>query len=299
MRYSVILKLLLAAWVCLVWHNTAWAAEKNVAKFDVGKVTVWAIADSVGERDMNVFPGADQEAISRYVPSGKCPSAIMVFLIITESEKVLIDAGLGATSGERASRLFDGLKEIGVGPEDITLILLTHMHGDHIGGLVRNGEKAFPSARVLSSRIEHDFWLDEKSPERFPDRKAGFEMARNVLGLYGSASLTFEFDTVVTPGIRAVDISGHTPGHTAFLLESEEKKILFWGDLLHAAALQFPRPDINAQFDMDPDEAAATRKRFMEKTAVEKLPVAGAHLPFPGIGEVEKNEEGGYTYITY
>jgi len=270
--------------------------ENNVAKFSVGKISVWAIADSTGDRDMSVFPDAGPDVISQYVPSGKCPSAIMVFLVKTENEMILIDAGLGAPSGDRASRLGEGLKRIGVTPEEITLILITHMHGDHIGGLIQGGEKAFPSARVLSARIEFDFWLDEKSIELFPNRKSGFEMAREIFGLYGSASETFEFDSEIVPGIRALDARGHTPGHTVFLLESEGEKLLFWGDLVHAADLQFPRPDISAQYDMNLEESAAARIRFMEMAAAEKLPVAGIHLPFPGIGAVEKYPSGGFIY---
>jgi len=262
----------------------------------VGKASVFAIADSIGDRDMNVFSGGDPEAVSRYMPSGKVPSATMTFLVKIEDEIILIDTGMGVPSGERASRLGDGLKQVGVAPEQITLILITHMHGDHIGGLVRNDEKAFPSARVLSARTEHDFWLDPKSVELFPNRQAGFEMARKIFDLYGSASETFEFDTMVAPGIRALDASGHTPGHTLFLLESDGEKLLFWADLVHAAALQFPRPDVNAQFDMDQDTSAAVRARFMEKAAEEKLIIAGVHLPFPGVGTVEKSAASGYVY---
>jgi glyoxylase-like metal-dependent hydrolase (beta-lactamase superfamily II) len=124
-------------------------------------------------------------------------------------------------------------------------------------------------------------------------------MARNTMALYGVASETFEFDTEVVPGIKSVAAIGHTPGHTLFLLESEGEKMLFWADLTHAAALQFPRPDFNAQFDMNPEESAKTRVFFMEKAATEKLTIAGAHLPFPGIGKVEKNDEGGYVYKSF
>ena len=295
MRYSFVVALL----VCFVWSGAGWAAD--VAKFEVGKATVWAIADSISEREMSVFPGVDQEVISRYAPSGKSPSSTMTFLVKTgeSNETILIDTGMGAPSGDRASQLIPGLKEAGVAPEDVTLILITHMHGDHIGGLVRDGAKAFPSARVLSPRIELDFWLDEKSVELFTARKANFEMARDIFGLYGPSSQTFEFGDVVTPGIQAVDARGHTPGQAAFLLESEGKKLLFWADIVHAAALQFPRPDLNPQYDMDPAEAGAARLRFMEKAATEKLPVAGSHLPFPSVGEVAKDAAGGYTYTSY
>ncbi|MCL1874978.1 MAG: MBL fold metallo-hydrolase [Synergistaceae bacterium] len=297
MRYSIFCLFFVVMLITSFFCSAAWAAGDNVAEFKVGKASVWAIADSTGERDMSVF-SATPEVISQYAPSGKCPSATMVFLVITGGETILIDAGNGTPSGDRASRLGEGLKHIGVAPEEITKVLITHMHGDHIGGLVRDGEKAFPSARVLSSRIEYDFWTDEKSPELFPNRKAGFEMARSIMELYGAATGTFEFDSEVAPGITAIDARGHTPGNTLFLLESEGEKLLFWSDLVHAAALQFPRPEYNASYDMDPDESAAARIRFMEKAAVENLPIAGVHLPFPAVGTVEKNPEGGYLYKT-
>jgi len=276
-------------------------AEAKVANLTMGKASVWAIADSVGDRDASTFPGADPQALAKYMPSGKASTAIMVFLVKIENELILIDAGLGAPSGERASHLHDILKLIGISPEQITVVLITHMHPDHIGGLLRpdkSDEKAFPSARVLSSRIEHDFWLGDESPKLFPSRAAGFEMARKVFGIYGDTSETFEFGAAVAPGIRAIDARGHTPGNALFLLESEGERLLFWGDTLHAAALQFPRPDINAHFDMNPKESAATRARFMEMAAEEKLLIAGTHVPFPGIGTVERAPEGGYIFIS-
>jgi glyoxylase-like metal-dependent hydrolase (beta-lactamase superfamily II) len=290
----MVFALFMVVWGVSAWRGTAWAGE-NVARYSVGKATVWAIADSTSDRDMGVFSEADPQVIAQYVPSGKCPSATMAFLVKTGDETVLIDTGMGAPSGDRASRLTDGLKQIGVTPEEIAIILLTHMHIDHIGGLAKDGKKVFSSARVLSSKIEHDFWLDEKSPQLFPNRKAGFDMVRSVLRLYGTADQTFEFDSVVAAGFKALDARGHTPGHTAFLLESDGEKMLFWGDLVHAAALQFARPDINSQYDMNAPESAASRIRFMEMAASEKLPIAGVHLPFPAVGTVEKGASG-YVY---
>ena len=298
MRFSLLCVIFVVLFLISVSCSTAWAAAENVAEYSVGKATVWAIADSKGDRDASVFPGADPDVISQYMPSGKCPSAIMTFLVKVESEIILIDTGLGASAGERASQLLEGLNSIGVTTEEITKILITHMHGDHIGGLVKDGKKVFPSARVLSSSKERDFWLGEKSAELFPNYKSGIEMAQGIFELYGDAYETFEFDAEVAAGIRAIDARGHTPGHTLFMLESEGERLLFWADLTHAAALQFPRPDISASYDMNPEEAAAVRARYMEIAAVGKIPIAGIHLPFPGVGMVEKNAEGGYVYIS-
>ena len=298
MYYLILTLFVVVMFVILSRKNVAFAAEAQVTKFTVGKASVWAIADSANDRDMSVFSGADPQVVSQYAPSGKSPCAIMVFLVKVEDELILIDAGMGAPSGERASRLHDGLKQIGVTPEQITKILLTHMNIDHIGGLLWNDKKAFPTARLLSVKAEYDFWLDEKSAELHPSRKPNFDLARKILEIYSSNSETFEFGAMVAPGILAIDARGHTPGQAAFLLESEGEKLLFWADIIHAAALQFPRPDINAHFDIIPELAASARVRFMEMAVNEKLPVAGSHHPFPGIGMVEKGESSGYVYIS-
>ena len=294
-RYSVVRVLFVVMLTMLVLCNCAWADKVPVAEFTVGKASVWAIADSIIETSSSIFPGADPQAISQFMPTGKAPAAIMVFMVKIENEVILIDTGFGDPTMN--SRLMEGLEQIGVAPEQITLVLLTHMHRDHVVGLMWNGEKAFPSARVLAHRLEKDFWLDERSVRLFPHLKAALGWARERLDMYCSVTKTFEWDTMVVPGIRAIDASGHTPGHTAFLLESEGEKLLFWGDIVHVAALQFPRPDINPQYDLFPG-AAGTRAQFMEWITEEKLSIAGAHLPFPGVGKVEKRPEGGFTYIS-
>ncbi len=274
--------------------RAALAADVRAAQYSVGKATVWAIADSVGERDVNVFAGADATVLAKYVPSGKAPSATMTFLVKLGSDVILIDAG----NGNDASQLLPGLEKAGVTPGQITLILVTHMHGDHIGGLVKDGARVFPAARILSSKVEYDFWLNPKHADLFPERKANFEQAQNIFRIYASASETFAFGSEVFPGIRALDSRGHTPGHTSFLLESDGEKIFFWGDVVHAAALQFPRPDLNARYDMNQTDAIASRAKSMEQAATEKLTIAGVHLPFPAVGTVEKTAEGGYEFIS-
>jgi len=298
MYYLIAILSLVVIWVILSWNDVACAAEAKVAKFKVGKASVWAIADSTNDRDMSVFPDVEPQLISQYVPSGKAPCAIMVFLVKIENELILIDAGVGAQSGDRISRLHDGLRQIGVTPEQITLILLTHMNIDHIGGLMWDDKKAFPLARVLSVKAEYDFWLDKKSLELYPNRKPNFELVQKIFEHYSSNSETFEFGAMVAPGIRSIDARGHTPGQSAFLLESDGEKLLFWADIIHAAELQFPRPEINAHFDINPEEAAAARVRFMDMAAEAKLLVAGSHHPFPGIGTVEKSASSGYVYTS-
>lgn len=245
------------------------------------ELTLWVLVDS--RRDMNledVFPGREG-IFKQYVPSGSAPSSILAFLLKSPEATVLIDAGLGGGTLEKA------LAGTGLAPEDISLILLTHLHGDHIGGLMAEGRPAFPKAKIRLAREERDFWLSEAGLAKFPDRQANFELARRTLAAYGDAVETFEFGAEVAPGLTSVAALGHTPGHTVYLLDAKPEKVLFWGDLIHAAALQFPRPDLSPRYDFDPEAAAKTRLEFLERVDREGLVVAGAHLPLPGLGRVK------------
>jgi hypothetical protein len=166
MRYGLFICVFFAVSL-LLSGEMAWG-EAKVQKFTVGseeEATVWAIADSTGDRDMSVFVGADSDVLKKYAPPGSSPSGIMAFLVRTENETILIDAGLGEPSGARASQLLDGLSQIGVDPKDVTLILITHMHADHIGGLVRDGQKVFrPESFLRGSNMISG---SAKNPLRF------------------------------------------------------------------------------------------------------------------------------------
>ena len=274
----------------------AGAAEPQ--PFQIGNVKVWAIADNTGDRDMSVFV-AEPEVVNQYAPSGKSPSGVLCFLLETSEGIVLLDTGNGNPPGDtRASLLMDGLKQIGVAPEKVGTVVLTHMHGDHIGGLAWEGKPAFPNAVVKVGRIERDFWLSDKSLEQFPDRKANFDKAKQIMAMYNGNVEVFEFGAVVSAGITAIDSRGHTPGHTAFILESNGEKLLCIGDLLHSAALQFARPDINARYDMVPDLAKYARLEILGKAAGDNLPIAGMHLPFPGVGRVAFDGPRSFIYTS-
>jgi glyoxylase-like metal-dependent hydrolase (beta-lactamase superfamily II) len=149
-----------------------------------------------------------------------------------------------------------------------------------------DGRKVFPNAQIRLSSEEHAFWLDKDNLVKFPERQANFDLAGKTLTVYGSAVSVFEFGSELVPGLTTVDARGHTAGHTAYLLDIGEEKIFFWGDLIHAAALQFPRPDLSPRYDMNPVAAAETRLKFLEQVTRDGLIVAGAHLPFPGLGRV-------------
>ncbi|SBV90388.1 putative Beta-lactamase domain protein [uncultured delta proteobacterium] len=259
----------------------------------IGNARVTALQDMPGEMPLTIFRGADLQAMQAMVPSGRAPAGVTVFLVQLSGQNMLVDTGFGANEPERRSALPELLRRVGVGMGDIGTVLLTHMHGDHIGGLVKDGAAVFSKAVIMVSEKELAFWTDPKTVKENPGLDKNVQMVKDVQKAYGDRLKTFAFNDPVAFGLTAIAATGHTPGHTMFLLLSEDSPLLFWGDLVHAAALQFANPDICATYDMNMPEAVATRRDVFAKAARERFPVAGAHLPFPAIGRVTKKDSGG------
>jgi glyoxylase-like metal-dependent hydrolase (beta-lactamase superfamily II) len=174
------------------------------------------------------------------------------------------------------------------------------MHSDHIGGLLLpDGKVAFPNAVVRAAQQEADYWLSKAKMAAAPaEAKDGFANAQKALAPYVAAGRfkPFNGDVQLVPGVRSVAASGHTPGHTLYIVESGGQKLLLWGDLMHAAAAQFPDPSVSLRYDLDLPAAAEQRKKVFADAAEHGYWVAGAHLPFPGIGHLRTNGSG-YTFV--
>jgi len=259
----------------------AYADESDgIFTYKVGQMEVSMLVEAQREGNAGILVGAD-DAIKRYIPASGFSHSTNVFLVKAPGKTILIDTGFGTT-------IFEKMKKLGVEPEQIDTLLLTHMHGDHIGGLQKDGKALFPNAKIYLSVKENEYWTVTNVNQG----------AVAALAPYASRVETFEPGDLnkklseLLPGISAIAAYGHTPGHTIFLLESGKAKMLIIGDLLHVALVQFPVPEISATYDIDQKLAAETRRQFLAYAAKNKIPVGGMHMVYPATGTVKTSGKG-------
>jgi glyoxylase-like metal-dependent hydrolase (beta-lactamase superfamily II) len=207
---------------------------------------------------------------------------------------VLIDTGGGSQLMASMGRLPSALKAAGVPLDSIETVLLTHLHGDHCGGLVdAEGKASFPNAEIVLHRAEAAYWL-ESNLEEFRNRNT-FEFVRHMLAPYANRTRFIQEGEVV-PGIHALPLPGHTPGHTGYRLSSGPSSVLIWGDIVHVPAVQSALPDAGTAMDVDPSLAVKTRKETFRQAAEEGSFIAGMHLEFPGVAQLT-SEGDGYRFV--
>ena len=227
------------------------------------------------------------------------PTSVNAYLVNTGSKLVLIDTGAGSLFGPTLGNLRNNLLAAGYKPEQVDDVLITHMHGDHVGGLITDGKLAFPNATVHAGQEDADFWLSKANLEKASaEMKGFFQGAMASLNPYVEAGKfkPLKGDTELVPGIKAVPAHGHTPGHNVYVLESKGQKLVLWGDLMHVAAVQFVQPQVTISFDVDSKPAAVERKKAYADAAQGRYLVGSAHLPFPGLGHV-RAEGKGYVWV--
>jgi glyoxylase-like metal-dependent hydrolase (beta-lactamase superfamily II) len=270
----------------------------------LGEIEITALFDGSFSMDASkvlthITPPQLDAALALSFLKDPIETSVNAFLINTGSKLVLIDTGAGTLFGPTLGNLLSSLKASGYKPEQVDEIYITHMHGDHIGGLLTNGKPAFPNAVVRAAQQEADFWLSKAHMDAAPeDAKGSYQGAMNMLNPYVSAGKfkPFSGDMELVPGIRAVATPGHTAGHTVYVVESKGQKLVLWGDLMHVAAVQFPDPSVTLLYDTDSVKAAAQRKKIFADAAEHGDWVAGAHLSFPGMGHLRAAGPG-YTYV--
>ncbi len=269
----------------------------------LGDFEVTAVSDGTADLPANTLLQEKKETVDAALAKSflKSPleTSFNTFLINTGSKLVLVDTGAGALFGPTLGKMLANLKASGYTPEQVDEIYITHMHPDHVGGLAAAGQRAFPNATVRAAKMESDYWLSEANMNKADASKKGnFQGAMGSLNPYVQAGKykAFEGDVELVPGITAHADKGHTPGHTTYFIESGGQKLQLVGDLIHVAAVQMDNPTVTISFDSDSRAAYASRKKAFDAAAKGGYLIAGAHLPFPGMGHLQIQGKG-YRWI--
>jgi glyoxylase-like metal-dependent hydrolase (beta-lactamase superfamily II) len=221
-------------------------------------------------------------------------TSVNAYLINTGSKIVLVDTGASGLFGPTLGRMLANLKASGYNPEQVDEIVITHMHGDHIGGTAADGKAVFPNATLRLDKRDSDFWL---SPEQIAKGGDGAKAIAANVKAYADAGRFKPFEgnpagVEIVPGVKAYPAYGHTPGHSNYVAESKGQKMMFWGDLMHVAAVQFADPAVTVSFDSDPKMAAPAREKAYAAAAKDGYYVAVTHVSFPGIGKLRVDGKG-------
>jgi glyoxylase-like metal-dependent hydrolase (beta-lactamase superfamily II) len=279
--------------------DPAMTSYPQTRSFKIGKFAVNTIRDGkvVAEKPNETF-GTNQKPEdvaaaleANMLPPDRFINSFAPALVDTGTDVVLFDTGFG--EGGRANgngQLIAGLQSLGYDPGQVTVVVLTHMHGDHIGGLMEGGKPAFTNARYVAGQVEYDFWKDTARAGT-PAENGHKGVLKNVVPLAEKMTFIKEGSEVV-PGIVAHEAFGHSPGHLVFHVESEGKGLFVTGDTANHYVLSLQHPDWEVRFDMDKAKAAASRRKVFDMVASERLPFIGYHMPYPAVGYVEKSGDG-------
>lgn len=266
----------------------------------LGAFTVVALSDGEFELPAEKLlierqPGDVNDLLTHAGLPGVVCSDVNAYLLDTGDACVLVDAGAGSLQGPGLGRLVSHMYAAGYAPEHVDLVLLTHLHPDHVGGIASEGLATFPKAIVCVDERELAFWYNRANATLVDESvRASFDGAAASLQPYRKAGrlIAFQSGDQLVPGIVAIELDGHTVGHTGFRVESEGQRLLLCGDVLHVAAVQLADPDIAIRYDSNPKRASETRMRMLAETAAQNCWLAAAHAPFPGIGKIRRADEG-------
>jgi len=270
-------------------------------RMPLGAFEITALSDGtvdlpVDQLLTNTTPAKVQAALKRAYLKPPVETSVNGYLINTGTKLVLIDAGAAGLFGPTLGKLVANLKASGYTPEQVDEIYLTHMHADHVGGITTaDGKPVFPNAIVRADAKEAGYWLDQATMDKAPEAKKDFfkgAMASMKPYVDAGRFKGFEGETELVPGIKAIATHGHTPGHAAYVVESNGAKLVVWGDLMHVAAVQFPDPSVTVQFDSDSKAAMPQRAKAYADAARKGYFVAIAHVSFPGIGQLRADGKG-------
>ncbi len=271
-------------------------------RYKVGDIEVTAVHDGSFTFPAKGFVrNAEQEQVDQatqdvFMPAGQVVIPITTLVLNQGGRITLIDTSRGAAAP--GGNWMSNLRAAGIDPAQVNTIVISHFHGDHIGGIRgQDGAATFPNAEVMVPAQEWAFWMDDGKMSQAPDAmKGAFQTVRRVFGPMAKDVKQYEAGKEIVPGLTTVAAPGHTPGHTAYMLSSGQGKLLVMSDTTNHPALFVRNPDWAAVFDMDADQARQTRRKMLDMAAAEKTQVAFYHAPFPATGHIAK-EGSGYRFV--
>ena len=265
----------------------------------IGDIVVTAVSDGYLDGTVEVLQNINHDEARRMLAAAFRPgrrTSVNTFAIHSAGRLTLVDTGSGNYLLPTAGQLHRNLAAAGIDPADIELILLTHMHPDHSAGLTdpASGQRLFPNAEVVVHENDPRHWDNDAAMARATERERQlyFQAAREQITPYRDRLRPFNAEREVFPGVTAVPLNGHTPGHSGYMISSAGQSLLIWGDIIHAPEIQVPRPEVTIEFDTDPTMAAATRRRVFDMVATDRLLVAGMHVHYPGFAYVVRQCDG-------
>lgn len=272
----------------------------------VGDIEVTALSDGTIDFPMDTLlvgesPTRIRNAYKEAFQKLPAESSMNQFLVNTGTKLVLVDAGSGIYLGPTLGNTVANLRAAGYTPDQVDEVVITHMHADHIGGLVHDGKRAFPNAVLRIAKADLAYWMKPANESNAPEGvRPSFAVAQKAIRPYIEAGKLqpFEGRTDIVPGVTALPAPGHTAGHTYYDIESRGERLLVLGDAVHSAAVQFRDPSVRIAWDSDDHAAENARQKIFAEAASEGYLVAGAHIPFPGIGHVTNTgETGEYAFV--
>ena len=281
-------------------------AAPQFHRLQVGALPVTIVHDGAVTRDVarNFIPNVSPEQIAAALSASGVQGTTIQnpynqTVVQTRAGLVLIDVGFGQGAPAGLAQRAAAMRAAGIDPAAVAIVVISHFHGDHIGGLIgMDGAPAFPNAAIKVPEREWAFWTDAGEESRASEmRRPGFAMTRQRFAPYAARIERFAPGAEVAPGITAIGTPGHSPGHVSFLIADGTQQCLVIGDAITTPGLFMANPEWYPTFDMDPTLAVTTRKALLERAATERMPVIGYHFDFPATGRVERAGTG-YRLVT-
>ncbi len=267
-------------------------------RFRLGGFEVTTLLDGVITMDgPHPIYGQDQPAEpvqalaqANHLPTDKMENGFTPVLVNTGSALILFDTGNAPARRPAAGNLTATLRAAGYEPEQVDIVVLTHMHPDHIGGVMADGTPVYPHARYVTGAIERDYWA--KDERLAGTTQAAAELFRANVAPLAEKTTFLDDKGEVVAGINAMAAFGHTPGHMAYHLESEGRRLVLWADSANHYVMSVQRPEWHVRFDYDKEVAAANRKHLLDMLATDRIPATGYHMPFPAVGFIDRTGDG-------